>query len=271
MLPYYMEFMADREQYCAAASITYYEGCLDKFEKYTDGKLWPKVYNDYVRYLRRQNISNTSLRTYAQGVKVYLNWLLNNELINIKLIGQNKLPRKDNRIIQPLTTQEMKEVDSSVGSERGFLIVHLMVDCGLRRGEVKALEWRNIDFGAGLLRIEKTKSVKPRIVPIPYWLLIRLEEYKTSGIARPFDMTDNAFKQMFQKLKKRSGIERIHAHLLRHTFGTSFIYYKMGDLYRLSLLMGHQEISTTCTYLHLANLYDIEKLDIYRIDDVFRR
>ncbi len=270
MLPYYMEFIADREQYCAPKTVKYYEDCLEKFSGFTEN-LRPDIYGEYVRHLRKKKISNTSVRTYARGVKVYLHWLLNKKLVNINLIEQNKLPRKDNRIIQPMTTQEMKVVDSSVTSERDYLIVHLMVDCGLRRGEVKSLEWRNIDFEAGLLRIEKTKSVEPHIVPVPYWLLIRLAEYKASGIARPFDMTDNAFKQMFQKLKRRSGIAKIHAHLLRHTFGTSFIYYKMGDLYRLSLLMGHQDISTTCAYLHLANMYEIEKLDIYRIDDVFCR
>lgn len=271
MLPYINKFIADREQYCAPRTVKYYGDCLEKFSDFTDN-LHPDIYGEYVRHLRKQKISNTSVRTYARGVKVYLHWLLDNELVDdIKLIKQSKLPRKDARIVQPLTTQEVKTIDASVKSERDFLVIHLMLDCGLRRGEVRGLEWQNIDLESGLLRVERTKSADPRLVPIPSWLVFRLKDYKLCGGTRPFQLTENAIKMMFQKLKKRSGITRIHAHLLRHTFGTSFIYYKMGDLYRLALLMGHKEISTTCNYLHLAAMYDLQQVDIYKLDEVFQR
>lgn len=270
MLPYIDKFIADREQYCSPRSVKYYEDCLEKFADFSE-ELRTDIYGEYIRYLRKQKISNVSVRTYARGVKVYLHWLLKHELTDLKLIEQDKVPRKDARIIRPLTVAEVRAVDVSVGSERDFLIVHLMLDCGLRRGEVQGLEWRNIDLNGRLLHVERTKSAKPRLVPIPYWLVLRLAEYQTNGMERPFDVTENAIKMMFQKLKKRSGVERIYAHLLRHTFATSFLYYKMGDLYRLSLLMGHKDISTTCNYLHLAAMYGLQKVDIYKLDDVFRQ
>ncbi len=168
------------------------------------------------------------------------------------------------------TTDEVRAVEVCIRSDRDYLLFHLMLDCGLRRGEVLGLEWGSIDFEGGLLYVERTKSAKPRLVPVPRWLLLRLAAYREScDAARPFDMTENAVKQAFKKLKVRSGVVWVHPHLLRHTFGTSFIYYKMGDLYRLSLLMGHKDIVVTCNYLHLAMLYDLKKVDIYRLDDVF--
>lgn len=63
---------------------------------------------------------------------------------------------------------------------------------------------------------------------------------------------DNAIKQVFAKLKKYTGIERLHPHLLRHTFATQYIV-NGGNLEMLRLIMGHSSITVTQIYLHLAN------------------
>ena len=63
--------------------------------------------------------------------------------------------------------------------------------------------------------------------------------------------TINTVKQVFQKLKKQTGILRLHAHLLRHTFATNYLV-DGGDLETLRLLMGHSDLQVTTMYLHLA-------------------
>lgn len=64
-------------------------------------------------------------------------------------------------------------------------------------------------------------------------------------------MYENTVKQVFQKLKKQTGILRLHAHLLRHTFATNYLV-DGGDLETLRLLMGHSDLQVTMMYLHLA-------------------
>ncbi len=270
MLPHYEEFLADREQYCSAKTLQYYIDCLNKFSKFTT-ELRADVYGEYVRYLRKQNLKNTSIRTYARGVKVYFNWLKEMQYINIRLIGQSKLPRPDSSIIQVLTQSEVERLDGVI-SGQNRLIIHLMLDCGLRAGEVRGLTWREIDLEKGLLRVQKTKSLMPHIVPLPPRMIEELAKYKAAVNAHaPFDISENALKLRFRKIKKKSGLQQLHAHLLRHTFGTSFITYRMGDLERLRLLLGHQDIATTCRYIHLAQIYDLEQIEVYKIDEVFRR
>ena len=73
---------------------------------------------------------------------------------------------------------------------------------------------------------------------------------------------------MFQKLKNRSGIQRIHAHLCRHTFATSYMMGG-GNLEKLRVMLGHADYNATKIYLQLAAEYDIVKYPIYQLDKVF--
>lgn len=61
----------------------------------------------------------------------------------------------------------------------------------------------------------------------------------------------NTIKQVFQKLKKCTGIDRLHPHLLRHTFATNYLV-DGGDLETLRLILGHSDLQVTSMYLHLA-------------------
>jgi len=51
-------------------------------------------------------------------------------------------------------------------------------------------------------------------------------------------------------LLKRLGLPQSGFHLLRHTFATQYLRAG-GDVVRLSIILGHSEISTTMKYLHL--------------------
>jgi site-specific recombinase XerD len=59
------------------------------------------------------------------------------------------------------------------------------------------------------------------------------------------------------RLKKKTGITRLHAHLFRHTFTTNFLVHNLGDVYELSRILGHGEMRTTELYLQLASYYTI--------------
>jgi integrase/recombinase XerC/integrase/recombinase XerD len=82
-----------------------------------------------------------------------------------------------------------------------------------------------------------------------------------------FQLSENAIKCVFQRLKSKSGVSRIYPHLLRHTFATSFILGG-GSVEVLRIYMGHSSIETTQKYLHLANNMRFMK-NIYQLDECF--
>ena len=69
----------------------------------------------------------------------------------------------------------------------------------------------------------------------------------TSGRA----MTPGQVGQIFRRLRGRSGIPRLQAHLLRHTFAVHFLR-NGGDPLTLQRLLGHASLATTNRYVTLA-------------------
>ncbi len=141
-------------------------------------------------------------------------------------------------------------------------VVVLMLDCGLHRDEIPRLNFGDVNLKNNTLLV-RGKGAKERLVPIGTNCSKLLKDYILNGnyqsSGSPFFMdylsrdrcTDNLMKQVFQDLKVRSGIDRLHPHLLRHTFATYYLA-DGGDLETLRLILGHSSINTTQIYLHLA-------------------
>lgn len=137
-----------------------------------------------------------------------------------------------------------------------------MLDSGLRRGEIPRINMGDVTFSSKSMII-RGKGSKQRLIPIGYQTCEQLLNYclkyrhGASG-SEPFFVdqngercSDNLIKQIFKRLKDTTGIERLHPHLLRHTFATYYLA-DGGDLETLRLILGHSNIQTTQMYLHLA-------------------
>ncbi|WP_278277829.1 tyrosine-type recombinase/integrase [Anaerovirgula multivorans] len=57
--------------------------------------------------------------------------------------------------------------------------------------------------------------------------------------------------------KKKTGIERLKPHLLRHTFATKYLI-SGGDAFSLQMILGHTSLEMTRMYSHLASAYTVK-------------
>ena len=113
---------------------------------------------------------------------------------------------------------------------------------------------------------------------IPDFLIAAIDDYMarsayTSGVIfrsvrGTGSLTDHSVKMLFQDLKSASGIDRLHAHLLRHTFATSYLMGG-GNLEFLRVFMGHSDYTVTKTYSQLAAQMQMLGADIYHLDPIF--
>ncbi len=287
----YNKFINEKKSYCEEKTITYYEENLTKFIEYvSDQELTRDIYINYIYDLRKRGIKNTSIRTYCRAIKAFSNWLYENEYISKDITLRVKLPREDKDIVIPLSEDEVIKLDNvilipvfsdSILYLRNALIIHLMLDAGLRKSEVINLNVNDIDLEKNVIYINNSKYNKSRVIPLSsviknlYNAYLIDREYSDIGLlnntpllikADDKRITSDTIKSLFRRLKKQSGIERIHPHLLRHTFATSYLM-QGGNLEQLRIILGHSDYNVTRHYLHLAASNKLLNYDYYKLDE----
>lgn len=155
------------------------------------------------------------------------------------------------------------------------LCILLVLNTGLRLGEICALRKSDIDYRSGFLRIERSaarvrdasgthlvvQSPKSgssvRLVAIPNDMLellkattqsIQRDNYLLTNTDTP--MEPRTLQYRYRKLLERCGIRYRNFHALRHTYATRCMENGV-DIKSLSELLGHADVRTTLqTYIH---------------------
>ena len=294
----YDKFIRDRKIYCAAETIRTYNEHIRVFFRYLEENYQPvtalsfesipdevNIFSDFIIYLREKGtVKNVTIRSYCRTVKAFLKYCYEEDICR-DYLKRVKMPKDDSIPPAPLVQNEVALLDScfdlaSLQGLRNYCIIHLMLDCGLRSQEVIHLDLKDLDAAHNILHIRVSKECKSRITMIPDFLSEHIRKYmeldgRSSGriffcLRNQEPITENTIKQLFKKLKKKSGIERLHAHLLRHTFATSFLIGG-GNLEFLRVMMGHSDYVVTKMYSSLAAQYRMLGIPVYKLDPIFFR
>jgi site-specific recombinase XerD len=139
----------------------------------------------------------------------------------------------------------------------------LLIDCGLRAGEVITIQMTNLDMERRRV-VVTGKGNKSRVVPfseftkrvINKWLLVRGPyEYLFYNMRTTEPLTSNGLLQITRRIKKKAGITgRLNPHAFRHAFARDFLK-NGGDLVSLRRLLGHADLEVT------ANFYAVFTVD----------
>jgi len=173
--------------------------------------------------------------------------------------------------IEVFSPEEVHALVRAASSEQDAAIYLTAAFTGLRRGEIVALRWRDVDFTGRHLRVTSSyteralstpKSGKVRSIPMAPVVaeaLARLaqREERTDddlvfpGIAGNF-LDGTALYRRYKAALKRADLRDLRFHDLRHTFGTQVIGNPRVSILQLKEWMGHADIDTTMKYLHFA-------------------
>lgn len=229
-----------------------------------------KQYGVFLKSQTKRNgdkLSSSSVHGAMRAVKAFYNFCIGEDYLD-DFSRQLRLPKVHCKEQLILDDQEilllLKVLDNSVArnNQRNRCFVLLMLDSGLRRGEIPRININDISFPTRSM-IVRGKGSKQRLIPMGEKTCSQLLDYRlrfrsAAGGSEPFFLdqngnrcSDNLVKLVFQRLKEETGIERLHPHLLRHTFATYYLA-DGGDLETLRLILGHSNIHTTQMYLHLA-------------------
>lgn len=244
--------------------------------------------NDYIKSLLNRSLSKATRSTYIRHLKIFLKWVQQEYNVNYdcKRIKVPKNPKKQVRIY---SDDELLQIFSCIHAESDWMtarnkcIIALMYDSGLRQSEVCHLKRSCVYFSEKRM-VVYGKGSKERIVPLgaltarfmkDYFALCPYSADTVFVNRRGAPLTCNAVKLLVGKISDKLDFE-FSSHKLRHNFATNYCidqYEENGqiDIYRLMVIMGHEDVETTRRYLHHANEIIGTKNSISHLDKVIGR
>lgn len=270
-------------------TIECYSDKLKGFLWYTKNYRWPdditaittNHLREFLAYLREtphrfnstcpramKPINSTTVQKYYRALSAMFNWSINEGILEISPLVKIKVPRAEKKVVKALDGSEVNQVISSLPDTfdgvRNKAIILVLVDCGLRLGELLNIKMMDINIEQQLMKVDgKTGE---RVVRYGATTAKVLKRYlklrnKVNGhndslwITEKGDtLRDSSVETIFIKLRKRTGIY-IHPHLLRHTFATMWLK-NGGESLMLQRLLGHTTLMMTNRYCQAVGCYD---------------
>lgn len=161
-----------------------------------------------------------------------------------------------------------------------YAITLFMPNSGPRISEVVNARLPHLDLEIRQIRLIG-KGNKERIIPFGdrtgKAFLNYIHLYRSTPLLPEYDnlflsmdgmpMTGDSMTSVFQRLKKSSGVRRLHAHLFRHTFAVKYLMHG-GDVMTLQRILGHESLEVTKRYLSLTSVQVQLKHDSYSPVDI---
>ena len=229
----------------------------------------------YIGSLYRKNMKSTLERKLA-SLRTYFEFLKNENLININPAKLVPSPKKQNKLPEFLTVDEVFKIIDNYTFKgklglRDKAIIELLYSSGIRVGELVSISIKDFDFENMLLKV-MGKGNKQRIVPIGSkaidsickFLEVRnLFNPKTDKLFinnRGYPITERTIGRIIKKISNEAGISKnISPHVFRHSFATHLLG-SGADLRAIQDMLGHSSLSITQKYTHTS----IEKImEIY--------
>lgn len=225
---------------------------------------------------RGKGMADHSVRSCHAVCQMALDRAVEAKLIHGNPAAGCRLPPIKGREMQVLTQEEMRRFLIQAKAEGMYELFLLDLTTGMRRGELLALRWDDLDFATGKLRIDKqfcpvggklivsepkTKAANRAII-LPPAMLEVLAEYKKGIFSdlmfpsriKPDQPIDPGYvRKRLQVILKRAGCKSVRFHDLRHTFATMSLENEM-DVKTLSAIIGHVSSATNLnTYTHITD------------------
>lgn len=296
-------FLEDKQlQRRSEKTIKTYRGALNHYAKYCiDHELYGNEMDcvrQYIYYMTFEkvkwddhptNVSTTvgvsarSVNNAIRFIRVFYNWAVTKKYINHNPANDVGLQKEDKETFEIFTDDEIESLLNApkrrtYTGRRDYIIMVLMIDTGLRVGEMTSLIRGDFDlhYRQINIRAEISKSKRARTVPISRTtanLLQDLFDYIDVTEDEPEEFVfltqyaeryhADTFAKMLKKYAERAGMTinaRVSPHTFRHYFAIKFLR-NGGNPFALMKILGHTDLTMTNKYVRYTDNHLVEAHD----------
>ncbi|UCD20811.1 MAG: tyrosine-type recombinase/integrase [archaeon] len=194
--------------------------------------------------------SSSTVALAAASLKFFFTEILKQELTV-------KLPKKERRLPEFLTKQEMKSLIAAAETKKSKLMIKFLYATGLRVSEAVNLKVEDINFDDRIGKIRKGKGKKDRLFLLPEALSLELKSYLEKKehqflFSKTKALTTRNLQKIIKKTAAKAGLtKKVTPHTLRHSYATHLL--DLGtDIRKIQTLLGHENLQTTQIYTHVS-------------------
>lgn len=268
LLSEYLEYL-ELERGLAKNTIDAYRRDLSMFFDFSQHPDFANVtrmsINSYIRFLREEDYSPTSVIRKIASLRGFFKWLCANELCKVDPTITIERPKIPQRLPKVMTIAEIEEILRENLTKTQRVIIELLYGCGLRVSELTNLKINNFDLSAKYLTAFG-KGSKERIVPLGKKAIEALKDYlkEREFLLKKFRLNTNILliSEKGKQLTRQDIYTFIHEqgkkihknispHTLRHSYATHLLE-NGADLRVVQELLGHSDVATTQLYTHIS-------------------
>lgn len=212
----------------------------------------------YQVHVAERGLSDSAVRVATYALRGFFLKVLNRDDWSLARLPKR---RKPYRLPEIMSQGEVEAIIAAAPNAKYSAAFMLCYGAGLRTEEVIHLEPRHIDAERRVIRIERGKGDKDRLVLLPDRLLVVLREcwkryrpqkYLIEGKRPGQPIAATSIQRAFQTACKTTGIlKHVTPRSFRHAFATHLV--ESGTrLQAVQALLGHQSLNTTTIYVRLA-------------------
>lgn len=230
----------------------------------------------YLKYKQDQGLSPVYINSILRYLRMFFRYLVEEEYVDINPVASVKFLIEEKVLVQSFSPEEVEKMIKVYGTDtfleaRNRCIMVTLFDTGIRNFELCSIKCEDIRGNSILIH---GKGSKQRIVPISPILRKTMHRYdlkRSKYVKERYQdefyffsqkgkqLTVEAIERVVKKCGEKAGVRkdiRCSPHTCRHTFAQMNV--KNGlDVYSLSRLLGHEDISITKRYLQSMTDADI--------------
>lgn len=238
----------------------------------------------YLSVLRTEsNCKATTIARKSSSIRIFFHYLTCKDedfKLDVNPAQDLETPKLEKRLPKFLSLEESKNLLNAAQSmstnerqnrniERDYAIITLFLNCGMRLSELVGINITDIDFSENRMTVigkgNKERTIylnKACVNAINAYLKVRphdvakIEDKNALFLSERHERIANRTVQYVVKEElRKAGIDsnKYSVHKLRHTAATLMYQYGNVDIRALQELLGHESISTTEIYTHVAN------------------